>query len=170
MLSSYSKPCEHVLQFAQKEATQRRHRFIHTEYLLLGLLHDSNVATQILEDLGCNLGKLKRMCIAECTSGDHVPREGLRLTSRVRGIIDQAEAQQKAFGHPEVDGSHLLLGIVLEKEGVAGRILRQSGVTYEAVREAILDRGQQLPSRSNRISRPKSHNTKKPFWQFLSRA
>ena len=169
MLSNYSASCERILQFAQNEASQRRHRYIHTEYLLLGLLQDSNFATRILEDLGCNLGKLKRMCVAECSVGDHTPKEGLRLTSRVRGIIDQASAQQKAFGHPEMDGSHILLGILLEKDGVAGRILRQAGVTYENVREALLDRGPAEPIRVSRSDRPKSRAAKKSFWQFLSR-
>ena len=170
MLASYSKSCERVLLFAQKEASQRRHRYIHTEYLLLGLLQDSNSATLILEDLGYSLGKLKRLCQAESSIGDHSPKGELRLTSRVRNIIERAESQKQAFDHPEVSETHLLLGILLEKEGVAGKVLRDCGVTYDAVRNALL--AQDVPVSSNAKSRAKAthRSSKKSLWQFLSRA
>jgi ATP-dependent Clp protease ATP-binding subunit ClpC len=52
--------------------------------------------------------------------------------------LEFAGKEAKSLKHREVGPEHLLLGLVREPGGVAGRVLRNLGVDIEAVRERVL--------------------------------
>ena len=56
-----------------------------------------------------------------------------RFTPRARQAIQDAAAQARRLGSPQVKSQHLLLGLFDQPEGVAARILCDAGVTAEAV-------------------------------------
>lgn len=168
MRPTYSTGVHRILAGAQEAAGKYRHRFVHTEYLLLGLLQERNTATGILKSLGCEREQLRKMCERRCKRGEHVMEGEIKLTPRVQQIMALATEQMQNFGHEQLDSRHVLLGILLEEEGAAGEILRQAGITTEAVKAAILN-PQPEPAHSRREAHRESHD-KKPFWKKLLRA
>lgn len=68
-----------------------------------------------------------------------VPRSNRmeRFTQRARRVVFLATEAATQLGHAEVGSEHMLLGMLREEGGVAGRVLRDLGVKAEQV-EALL--------------------------------
>jgi Clp amino terminal domain, pathogenicity island component len=72
-----------------------------------------------------------------------------RFTDRARRVMVLAEEEARMLNHNYIGTEHLLLGLVLEPEGVAARALESLEISPEAVRqqvEEIVGQGQQAPS------------------------
>lgn len=61
-----------------------------------------------------------------------------RLTERAREAITNAAEAALSLGHNYVGTEHLLMGLIREGEGVAGKILEANGITEEKVEEKII--------------------------------
>jgi ATP-dependent Clp protease ATP-binding subunit ClpC len=164
---TYSHGVHRILANAQEEAGKYRHRFVHTEYLLLGLLHERNSATGLLKSLGFERERLRKACERRCKRGEHVMEGEIKLTPRVQHIMALAAEQMQTMGHAKLDSRHILLGILLEEEGAAGEVLRQSGVTEDVVRAAILTPKAAGEAEQEEFS---ERRERKPFWKKLLRA
>lgn len=55
-----------------------------------------------------------------------------RFTERARQVIVFAQQDARALRNNYIGTEHLLLGLVREDEGIAGRVLTDLGLTYEA--------------------------------------
>lgn len=71
-----------------------------------------------------------------------------RFTPRARRSIVLAQEEARRLGHDRLGTEHLLLGVLAEGEGIAGRALSGAGLTLDAARagvEQITGRGDQSP-------------------------
>jgi GNAT superfamily N-acetyltransferase len=67
-----------------------------------------------------------------------------RFTDRARRVVVLAQEEARLLGHNYIGTEHILLGLLHEGEGVAGRTLASLGVSLEEVRrhvEEIIGRG-----------------------------
>jgi len=60
-----------------------------------------------------------------------------RFTDRARQVVVLAQEEARGLGHAYIGTEHLLLGMVREREGVAGQTLASLGVTLEGGRDAV---------------------------------
>ena len=60
-----------------------------------------------------------------------------RYTEKAERALAYAQESAIIFGHPYVGTEHLLLGLIKEGTGVAAMVLKNQGVTEEAVLERI---------------------------------
>jgi len=60
-----------------------------------------------------------------------------RFTQRARRVLSLAHAEAERTRQPFIDTEHLLIGLIEEEGGVAGRVLREMGLEVERVREII---------------------------------
>ncbi|HUP86280.1 MAG TPA: Clp protease N-terminal domain-containing protein [Acidimicrobiales bacterium] len=60
-----------------------------------------------------------------------------RFTDRARHALVIAQEEARGLGHNFLGTEHLLLGMLVEAQGVAGRVLLEEGLTADGVREAI---------------------------------
>ena len=58
-----------------------------------------------------------------------------RFTQRARRVLSLAHQEAERMRQQYIGTEHLLLGLVREEGGVAGRVLRDLGLEYERVRE-----------------------------------
>ncbi len=66
------------------------------------------------------------------------PKEGFnRFTPRAREVVVAAQEEARAAGAVEISPAHLVLGLLAEPDGIAGRLLAGAGATPERVREAV---------------------------------
>ena len=63
-----------------------------------------------------------------------------KFTQRAELAIEQARLAAGSMGHSYVGTEHLLLGILCEREGLGGRLLRERGMEEEALRRWITQR------------------------------
>jgi hypothetical protein len=72
-----------------------------------------------------------------------------RMTARAREVIIAAQDEARALRHNYIGTEHILLGLVKEGDGVAGRALNALGISLEAVRQQVLEiigEGRQAPA------------------------
>ena len=72
-----------------------------------------------------------------------------RFTDRARRVVVLAQEEARMLNHNYIGTEHILLGLVHEGEGVAGKALESLGIALEGVRqqvEEIIGQGQLAPS------------------------
>jgi ATP-dependent Clp protease ATP-binding subunit ClpC len=62
-----------------------------------------------------------------------------RFTRRARKVLTLAQAEAQRLRHNAIGTEHLLLGLIREGDGVAAKVLIDSGIDLEKVRKAIED-------------------------------
>jgi ATP-dependent Clp protease ATP-binding subunit ClpC len=60
-----------------------------------------------------------------------------RFTERARQVVVIAQEEARGLTHPAIGTEHLLLALLVEEDGLAGRALGSLGVTADAVREQV---------------------------------
>jgi ATP-dependent Clp protease ATP-binding subunit ClpC len=60
------------------------------------------------------------------------------FTPEARQVIVLAEDEARGLGHTQIGTEHLLLGLIAEETGAAGRAFARLGVTLDAARDAIM--------------------------------
>ena len=63
-----------------------------------------------------------------------------KFTDRARNVLSLAQEEAQRLRHNFIGTEHLLLGLVREGEGVAGKVLTSLGVDLEKVRKVVEDR------------------------------
>ena len=60
-----------------------------------------------------------------------------RYTDRARRVLVLAQEEAALLGHADIATGHLLLGLIAEGDGIAGRALKSLGVTLDSAREVL---------------------------------
>jgi ATP-dependent Clp protease ATP-binding subunit ClpA len=61
-----------------------------------------------------------------------------RFSPEARQVVALAQDQARGMGHGQVGTEHLLLGLIAEESGAAGRAFAKLGVTLDAARDAVM--------------------------------
>ncbi|MER5886626.1 Clp protease N-terminal domain-containing protein [Streptomyces sp. NPDC001941] len=61
-----------------------------------------------------------------------------RYTPRARSVVVVSQEEARAAGNNEIGTAHLVLGLVHEREGLAGLALAQQGVDLDALRDTVV--------------------------------
>jgi ATP-dependent Clp protease ATP-binding subunit ClpC len=127
---------------AREEAQRRHHEFVGTEHLLLGVLaEDDALVMDVLEHLGAKPIDLQTAVDQTIRNGRPTGRPqttDLPYTRRAKVVLDQAISTAHEFGDGYVGTQHLLLGLILEKQGIAAQIMASQGLTEPALRREIV--------------------------------
>ena len=138
-LSTFTPGARWTLELARQEAPRLNHGFVGTEHVLLGLLAlEDGVVPNVLKKLGVDRESLKQQI--ENWVSDFPPSKmpgWLPYTPRVEKSLRLAATEAKVSQHACVGAEHIFLGLLLEGDGVAGRVLRNLGLTSETAREEI---------------------------------
>jgi ATP-dependent Clp protease ATP-binding subunit ClpA len=124
---------------AQEEAQKFGEGHVTTEHLLLGLVRDEDsVAARVLGELGMSLQRVREEVEKQLPRAERKSVQEMTLTPRVKRVIDLAYDEARSLNNNYVGTEHLLLGLMLEGEGLAGRVLAKLGATAEAARRVVL--------------------------------
>ncbi len=148
---SFTKGAQRVLVIAQEEARRMGHNYVGTEHILLGTVKEESSVSSLLEKLDVTY---ERVCdeIEELVGmGDFKFSEAFGYTPRTKRVLEMSREEAAKLQQNYVGVEHILLALLLEREGVANRILRDIGVDTQqlyqrmmaATTEALKRRGQQ---------------------------
>jgi ATP-dependent Clp protease ATP-binding subunit ClpA len=141
-----------ALELALREALRLGDNYIGTEHILLGLALDrEGVAAGILLDFDADSETLRSKVIGILSGTGYRPPSAAgsagelsgmleRFSEHARDVIDWARREARALGHDHIGDEHILLGLLREREGHAGRALEALGVTVEQARDRVLER------------------------------
>lgn len=137
---NFTERVRKVLAMARDEAMRRRHEYVGTEHILLGLLlENEGVAAAVLQSFRVNAGEMRRQIDAVIKQGTARSGVGeLPYTSRAKKVLELAMAEAVDLKHSYVGTEHLFLGLLKEEKGIAAQVLGDAGVTVEAARAETL--------------------------------
>ena len=138
MWQRFTERARRIVFFSQEEAGRLGENYVSTEHLLLGLVRENdNVAARVLDRMGVSLGRIRSEIERQVTRGDGRLGQDMQLTPRAKRVIDLAYDEARQLNVNYIGTEHLLLGLVREGEGMAGRVLNKLGVTLERTREEV---------------------------------
>ncbi len=139
MFNRFTQRSQKVLQLAQEEAIRLKHESIGTEHILLGLIREgSGIAAKALDAIGVD-PKLIEKGIAELVgTGTEDVGPIVHYTPRAKKVIELSVDESRKLGHSYIGTEHLLLALIREGEGVAARVLNNSGVSLNKARQQVL--------------------------------
>jgi hypothetical protein len=138
MWQRFTERARRVVFYAQEEAARWGENYVGTEHMLLGMVREQDsVAGQLLPRLKIQHGHIAAKLTPLMTRGEGNKGQDMQLTSRAKNAIDLAYEEARGLGNDYIGTEHLLLGLVRESEGLAGKVLRELGVTLEQVREEL---------------------------------
>lgn len=139
-MNNLTPRAQQALALARKEADRFHHNFVGTEHLLLGLIAlGQGVAVNVLQKMGLDLQTVRLEIEKQVGTGPDQKMIGnIPYTPRVKKVLMLASKEARALNHTYVGTEHILLGILREGDGVAGRVLKNLEVDIEQTRQEIL--------------------------------
>lgn len=138
MKGRYTERAQKVLEIAHSEAKRMGHQVVGTEHILLGLIQEGEgIAAQVLTGLGLDLPKIQSQ--VEQITGVGKPFNGeVGLTPRVKKVLELANEETNRQGVNYIGTEHLLLGLIMEGEGIAARILANLNIGPERIWKQVV--------------------------------
>lgn len=136
----FTQRARSVLDLAQEEACSLGHASIGTEHLVLGVLREAEgVGARLLREAGCDLAGMRRLVRHEVGGGlaGKAVQGEMPLTPRLKKVLQCALEEAERLDHAYVGTEHLVLGLLREGEGVAGRALREVGMDLDTARKRV---------------------------------
>ena len=138
---NFTNRVRNVLEMARNDAILRRHPYVGTEHLLLGLMREEDgVAAAVFQNLGPNLPDIQATIERIITSGkaDTVSSSPIPYTSRGKKVLELAMDSARELNCEYVGSEHLLLGLLREETGIAAQVLKKAGLTQHSARAEVL--------------------------------
>ncbi len=141
MFEKFTDRARLVIMLAKSEAERLQHDQLSTEHLLLGLIKEGGgIAMRALRKLNVSPQTLQLQLERRVVLGNRrTYHRDLPFSDLAKKVLEAAVYEAKELGQNYIGTEHLLLGMVRERNGVAGKMLRDSGITLDALREIILD-------------------------------
>jgi ATP-dependent Clp protease ATP-binding subunit ClpA len=136
----FTPRAQKVLALSREEAARFNHNFIGTEHLLLGLISlGQGTAVNVLAEIGLQLETVRAEVEKQVGTGPDQKIIGyIPYTPRVKRVLALTAKEAKALNHTYVGTEHILLGLLLDGEGVAARVFKTLGVDTQKTRQLIL--------------------------------
>jgi ATP-dependent Clp protease ATP-binding subunit ClpA len=136
----FTESARQVVVKAQENARLLNHAYIGTEHLLLGLLWDgADGAADVLVPMGLTFDVARDEIVAVVGLGEEVPSGQIPFTPRAKRTLELALREALSLGHSWIAPGHILLGLIREHEGVAMRVILDSNLSTEEIRERVID-------------------------------
>lgn len=139
---------QEALQDAQSLAGSLGHQAIEPEHLLVCFLkQQDSIVSAIVNKLNASPQKIERdlnQYLKKQPSVQGSAAGQVYLGGRLNKLFDKAMTEAAQLTDEYVSAEHLLVVMAEEKEGQAGKILRQSGITRDSIFKVLVDiRGNQ---------------------------
>jgi ATP-dependent Clp protease ATP-binding subunit ClpA len=134
----FTERAKRVLTHAQEEAERAGHNHIGTEHLLLGLLREPDgLAARVLNNLGVEIKTVRKTLASVLGRSERLIVQRIVPTARVKKVIEASFEEAQRMGVNYVGTEHLLLGLLIEGEGIAAHVLVDLGAALGPVRAQL---------------------------------
>jgi len=139
---------QEALQEAQTLANNYGHQAIEVEHLLSALLvQPEGITGEILKKLGIDPKSIEdeiKISLGKLPKVEGTGTGQAYITPRLNKVFDNALVEAARLKDEYVSAEHILLALVEEKEGAAGKILRGKGITKDTIFKVLVEiRGSQ---------------------------
>ena len=132
---------QEAFQDAQTIALDRNQQQLEVEHLLLALINQKEGLTlQLLQKLGANTSGIISRLEDEISKLPRVEGAGagqVYMSTRLNNVAEAAFSEMKNLRDEYLSTEHLLLAIADEKNGISARILKENGVSKDALMKSL---------------------------------
>lgn len=141
MYDRFTETARKVMQIANEQAQKRNHEYIGTEHVLLGIVleqTEQDDAQRVLRELKIDwkniVDEINKLVI---TGPEMVTMGKLPQTPRAKKVIEYAIDEANRRHRRPICSEDILVGLLLEFEGVAAQVLTRLGVTVAKIRALV---------------------------------
>jgi ATP-dependent Clp protease ATP-binding subunit ClpC len=141
MFEKFTERGRKIIIYAKEEAEKRNNDYLGTEHLLLAILRDEeSIPVIILKKMGLSVEELRFEIEKNLPPGSNLLTFGdIPFTPRAKKVLEYAIEEARLLGHNYIGSEHLLLGLLREEEGIAGKILRNLGANLLGARQLTIN-------------------------------
>jgi len=159
MFERFTEKGRKVIIYAREEAERRQNDYLGTEHLLLALLREEeSLPVAIVKKMGLSLDEIRMEVERNLPMGSNILTFGeIPFTPRAKKVLELAVEEARLLGHSYIGSEHLLLGIIREDDGIAGKILRSLGANLLGARQLAINlslRGQSQAQKEKKSETP----------------
>jgi ATP-dependent Clp protease ATP-binding subunit ClpB len=137
-LDKFTLRGQEAIQSAIEVAERNQNQEVQPEHVLFSMLEQpEGIVRPVLGKLGANVQVVLNDVQAAIGRFPRVQGGQQYFSPRLSQVFTAAEKQAKEMQDEYISTEHLLLAIVAEKDGQAGKILRQHGVTHDDLLKVI---------------------------------
>ncbi|MEZ0322703.1 MAG: ATP-dependent Clp protease ATP-binding subunit [Hydrogenothermaceae bacterium] len=144
MFEKFTEKARKVILDAREHAINYKSNYLGSEHLLLSLLDQDDIAVLTLSKFGLSVEKVRKTLISQIPKGNY--NGEVLFAPDAKRILEFAVEEARILHHPFVGPEHLLIGIVREKTGLGGRVLRGFGIDEYSIRREILQILGEIPT------------------------
>ena len=138
MVYKFTNRAEKAINIANTIAAELGHNYIGTEHLLYGLIEEgSGVASKVLKDQGIT-SEIVLEKIDELIGRSEEIDKPVGFTPRTKRVIENAFLEAKKMGNNFIGTEHLLIGIMIEGDSIAVRILLDSNINSQKLYNELI--------------------------------
>jgi ATP-dependent Clp protease ATP-binding subunit ClpC len=136
---------QRAVMFSQEEAQRLGNDYLGTEHLLLGLIREGQgIAYRALTLVGVNFTYIFQRIEGIVRDNRQFryyenSTNEITLTPRAKRVLEIASQEAQELHHPYIGTEHILLGLLREGDGIAAKVMEESGLDPFKVREIILN-------------------------------
>ncbi len=141
MFERFTPEARQVVVLAQAEARGFGHSHVGTEHLLLGLIaEETGAAGRAFAKLGVTLDAARDAVMALIRPGDPAPPEQqIPFSPRAKGTLEASLRQAMGFKDTSIDTEHILLALLIERDGRTASVLASLACPPDLLREAVIE-------------------------------
>ena len=137
-MDKFSEKALEIMSSAREEAQRLLQNYIGTEHILLGLLRqEGSAALDVIKEFGVEPSKIRDEVLFLIDRPNRVMLRNIGLTRGAEKTMEFATVEAERLGKPTIGTVPILLGLVLERYGIAAAILENHGITLEKVRPVV---------------------------------
>src|SRR5499427_6290277 len=137
-LDKFTLRGQEAIQAGIELAERNQNQQVEPEHLLCAMLDQpEGIVRPLLGKLGANIQVIKNDCEAAVARFPRVQGGQQYFSSRLSQVFTAAQKQAEQMQDEYISTEHLLLAVADEKDGHAGKILRQHGVNREDLLKVI---------------------------------
>ena len=131
----FTDAAKETLASAQREAERSHHSYIGTEHVLIALVTQGRtIAGETLARMGVTEEHVRGRVAAILGQNERIIIQQIIPTSRTKMVIEASFKVAQQEGSDTVATDHLLLGLLVEGEGIAAHVLVDAGASEDVVR------------------------------------
>ena len=139
MTYKFTNRAEKAIQIANDIAASLGHNYIGTEHLLYGLVEENTgIASKVLQNQGMTSDKILDEIEELIGRSEESIDEPMGFTPRTKRVIENAFLEAKKLGCEYIGTEHLLIGIMVEGDSVAVRIMMDLGINPQKLYNEII--------------------------------
>lgn len=165
ILEMFADRAKYVVQRASEIAAEHGARSVDTEHLLIGVAEEPEVGKKLLSALDIDPEDLVGYLRKNSPSHEGGQKPEPDLSPRAKQALELAFHASRNLEHDYVGSEHILLGLLMEGEGLAAQTLQKYGITETKARQAVLS----LVGKRGKKEGPVAEKSKTPTLDGYSR-